>query len=359
MSPRERLTEALAGKQALLVLDNCEHLVAAVADLAADLLARCPRLRILATSREPLGVTGEVLHPVVPLPLPEPGADAEAAPRSPAVQLLAQRAAAVRPGFTVDSSSAPDLLAGVVRICRALDGVPLAIELAAARLRGMTVQQVADRLDDRFRLLELGSRSAPARHQTLRAVVDWSWDLLEEPERALLRRLSVFAGGATAEAVGQICGGDDGMPDGIRADGVATDAVYLLAALVDKSLVVASPQADGQVRYTMLDTVRAYAAERLEEAGETGALRARHTRWFLDLVERAEPLLRTGAQLRALELLSAERENINAALRWAVDQPDADVGVRQDLAQLLGRPPRGSRGPSQVPSSRWRFREQP
>jgi hypothetical protein len=244
--------------------------------------------------------------------------------RSPAVQLFAQRAAAVRPDFTVDSSSAPALLSGVVRICRALDGVPLAIELAAARLRGMTVQQVADRLDDRFRLLELGSRSAPPRHQTLRAVVDWSWDLLEQPERVLLRRLSVFAGGASAEAVGQVCGRDD----------VATDSVYLLAALVDKSLVVANPQAGRQVRYTMLDTVRAYAAERLEEAGETAALRSRHAGWFLDLVERAEPLLRTGAQLRAMELLSAERENINAALRWAVDGGHADVGVR--LVGALG-----------------------
>jgi predicted ATPase/DNA-binding SARP family transcriptional activator len=324
MSPRERLTEALAGKQALLVLDNCEHLVAAVADLAAELLARCPQLRILATSREPLGVTGEVLHPVVPLPLPGPGADADQALRSPAVQLFAQRAAAVRPDFTVDSSTAPALLSGVVRICRALDGVPLAIELAAARLRGMTVPQVADRLDDRFRLLELGSRSAPPRHQTLRAVVDWSWDLLEEPERVLLQRLSVFSGGATAEAVGQVCGGDD----------VATDSVYLLAALVDKSLVVANPQVDGQVRYTMLDTVRAYAAERLDEAGETAALRGQHAGWLLDLVERAEPLLRTGAQLRAMELLSAERENINTALRWAVDGGHADVGVR--LVGALG-----------------------
>src|SRR6266545_3326289 len=178
--PQERIVQAIDDKHLLLVMDNCEHLVAAAAALIDALLARCPKLRVLATSREPLGLTGEVLHPVGPLPMPE----GEVTPAE----------ATVRP---------------VLRICRALDGLPLAIELAAARLRALSPGQIAARLDDRFRLLADGGRPATARHQTLRAVVDWSWDLLGEPERVLLRRLSVFAGGATLEAVERVCAGPD------------------------------------------------------------------------------------------------------------------------------------------------------
>ena len=201
LAPAERLADVLARRELLLVLDNCEHLVDAVARLAGLVLSRAPGVRILATSREPLGITGETLCPVPSLELPPEDAGAEEAARFAAVALFTDRAAAVRPGFTVDHATAGP----VVRICRALDGIPLAIELAAARLRALTPAQVADRLDDRFGLLSMGSRSALPRHQTLRAIVDWSWELLDEPERVALRRLSVFRGGATPESAEAVC----------------------------------------------------------------------------------------------------------------------------------------------------------
>ncbi len=218
--PLERLVEAVGDKQLLLVLDNCEHLVAAAAALVDRLLARCPALRVLATSREPLGLTGEVLHPVGPLATPEGDVTPGEALGYPAVRLFADRGAAARPGFGVDEAT----VRPVLRICRALDGMPLAIELAAARLRALSPGQIAARLDDRFRLLAAGGRAALARHQTLRAVVDWSWDLLGDAERVLLRRLSVFAGGAARErwrAAGQPGGGRGGRGgDGRRAGGI-------------------------------------------------------------------------------------------------------------------------------------------
>src|SRR5207248_3961335 len=194
--PPTRVVAALAGTRLLLVLDNCEHLIAAAAALVDQALGGCPAVRIVATSREPLGITGETLWPVEPLALPPPGATAAEAMEYASVRLLVDRAAAVRPGFVVDARN----VAAVVTVCRALDGMPLAIELAAARLRAMSPEQVAARLGDRFRLLTGGSRTALPRHQTLRAVVDWSWDLLDDAERALWRRLVVFAGGATLEA---------------------------------------------------------------------------------------------------------------------------------------------------------------
>ncbi|MFC6930005.1 BTAD domain-containing putative transcriptional regulator [Actinomadura yumaensis] len=223
--PLERLVSALAGRRLLLVLDNCEHLLDAAARVADRVLAACPGVRILATSREPLGITGESLWPVEPLALPPPAASAAEAARYPAVRLFADRAAAVSPGFEVTDAN----VAWVVQICRALDGMPLAIELAAARLRAMTPGQVADRLEDRFRLLNAGSRTALPRHQTLRAVVEWSWDLLDGAERALWRRLAVFVGGATTEAAEEVCAG----PELDRSD-----VMDVLTALVDKSLVV-------------------------------------------------------------------------------------------------------------------------
>jgi predicted ATPase/DNA-binding SARP family transcriptional activator len=293
----DRLAEALAYRRILLILDNCEHVIGAAAALADRLLGDCPHLRILATSREPLGITGEVLLPVGPLP-----ADAL---DSPAARLLSDRAAAVRPGFQLDGSA--------VRICRALDGMPLAIELAAARCRSMTAAQIADRLDDRFRLLTRGSRTALPRHQTLRAVVDWSWDLLTDAERVMLRRLAVFPGGATLDATAAVC----------DPDGVLGDPVELVAALVDKSLLV---EEDG--RYRMLETIRAYGLERLEEHGETAALRRRHATWFLALAERLEPTLRTAEQLKSLGVLSAEHENLHGALRRAITDEDADLAVQ-------------------------------
>jgi predicted ATPase/DNA-binding SARP family transcriptional activator len=323
--PVERLVGALAGKRLLLVLDNCEHLIAAVAGLADLLLARCPALRLLATSREPLGITGEVLHPVGPLAVPKESVTAAEAMRYPAVRLFADRAAAVRHPFAVDDASLPSVL----RICEALDGIPLAIELAAARLRALTTEQVASRLNDRFRLLAGGTRPALPRHQTLRAVVEWSWGLLNDAERVLARRLAVFAGGATLDAVERVCA--DPALGGLAAD----EVLYLLADLVDKSLVVTgSDEGSGETRFSMLETVRAYGEERRRAAGEDQALRRAHASYFLELAELAEPRLRTADQLRWMARLSAERDNLHASLRWAIDEQDADMATR--LVASLG-----------------------
>jgi predicted ATPase/DNA-binding SARP family transcriptional activator len=312
LPPLDRLTDALTSRRLLLVLDNCEHVAAAAARLAGQVLAAAPGVRILVTSREPLGVTGETLCPVPSLELPPEQADASEAARSPAVRLFADRAAAVRPGFALDEVTAGP----VVRICRALDGIPLAIELAAARLRALTAAQVADRLDDRFRLLSVGDRAALPRHQTLRAVVDWSWDLLDEPERAVLRRLSVFGGGATPAGAEHVCalGGDH------------REVIDLVAALVDKSLVIAT--GEHEVRYQLLETVRAYAAGRLAEAGEEHRARAAHAEFFLALAERAEPELRSRDQLVWLNRMTAEHDNFSAALRHVTAAGDAASALR-------------------------------
>jgi predicted ATPase/DNA-binding SARP family transcriptional activator len=310
--PLDRLADALAPRRLLLVLDNCEHVVEAVAWLAGRVLAEAPDVRILATSREPLGITGETLCPVPSLQLPAEGATADEAAQSAAVRLFCDRAAAVRPGFALDERNTEP----VVRICRALDGIPLAIELAAARLRALTPVQVADRLDDRFRLLSVGSRTGLPQHQTLRAIVDWSWDLLDDTERMILRRLSVFSGGATPDSAEQVCAlGDDHR--GI---------VDVIASLVDKSLVTAT--GEHEVRYRLLETVRAYASDRLEEAGETDRVAAAHAEYFVALAERAEPELRSRDQLRWLDRLSAEHDNCSAALRYAVAAGDAELGLR-------------------------------
>ncbi|MCD0485054.1 winged helix-turn-helix domain-containing protein [Streptacidiphilus sp. ASG 303] len=308
--PVRRLVEHCAGRRMLLLLDNCEHLVGASAGLADRLLAECPGVAVLATSREPLGVPGEAVRPLDPLPERE------------ALRLLAERGAAARPGF--DPAEDP---AAAAEVCRRLDGLPLALELAAARLRGMTLRQIADRLDRRFRLLDGGSRTLLPRQQTLRAVVDWSWDLLGDGERAVLRRLSVFAGGCTLEAAEQVCA------DG--ADLAEEDVAGLLLSLVDRSLVVADLDGgDGGARYRLLETVHAYAAERLREAGDAELHRARqrHLRFFRELVRRTEPLLRGREQLRRLDLLEREKDDIRAALRRAVD-----AGEEQEaLCLVLG-----------------------
>jgi predicted ATPase/DNA-binding SARP family transcriptional activator len=317
--PLDRLLAALADKRMLLVLDNCEHLIDAAAGLADRLLGACPDLRVLATSREPLGITGESLWPVEPLAMPPAGVPATQVTRYPSVRLLLDRATAVRPGFAIDDQT----VAPVVRICRALDGMPLAIELAAARLRAMTPEQVANRLDDRFRLLTGGSRTALPRHQTLRAVVDWSWDLLDEPERTLLWRLAVFAGGATVEAAEQVCAGGPVAP---------VDVLDLLTALVDKSLLIAGGEA--RPRYRMLETIRAYGLERLAEAGEQDRVRRAHMDHFLALAERAEPHLRRADQLEWLARLTDERDNLHAALRSAIAAADAMTAIR--FAGALG-----------------------
>jgi tetratricopeptide (TPR) repeat protein len=249
---------------------------------------------VLTTSREALGITGESLCPLPPLALPPAAAGALEALEYPAVRLFADRATAVRP----DLEPATEL-AAIQRICTALDGLPLAIELAAARLRSLTVEEVAARLDDRFRLLSRGDRTKAPRHRTLRAVVEWSWDLLREDERMLARRLTVFAGGATLEAAARVCG----LPD----------VDELLADLVDKSLVE-----DAGGRYRMLDTIRAFCSERLAEAGEEESTHAAHAAYFLDLAESAEPYLRRAEQVEWLARLGADHGNLMAALRWAV-----------------------------------------
>ncbi|MEV5574164.1 BTAD domain-containing putative transcriptional regulator [Spirillospora sp. NPDC052269] len=309
--PLDRLADLLATRRALLVLDNCEHVLDAVAAFADRVLAAAPEVRVLATSREPVGITGETLYPVPSLALPPSGADPATALGHAATRLLADRAAAVRPGFAVDDANVADL----VEICRALDGIPLAIELAAARLRALTPAQVAARLGDRFRLLTGGSRAALPRHRTLRAVVDWSWDLLDDAERTVLARLSVFAGGATPEAAERVCG-----------TGLSADVIDVVASLVDKSLVMAD--GDAEPRYRLLETVRVYARERLDETGETTAVRAAHAAHFLELAETAEPELRRGDQLAWVERLTAERDNHNAAFQTVLDARDVPTGVR-------------------------------
>ncbi|MEV4739863.1 BTAD domain-containing putative transcriptional regulator [Streptomyces sp. NPDC049555] len=297
LDPLVRLTEHCERRRMLLLLDNCEHVIDAAARLAETLLAHCPGVTVLATSREPLAVPGEAVRPVEPLPDPV------------ALRLLAERGAAARPGFRPEQD--PEACA---EICRRLDGLPLAIELAAARLRMLTPRMLADRLDDRFRLLTSGSRTVLPRQQTLRAVVDWSWDLLDAPERAVLRRLSVFSGGCGLALAEEVC-----------ADGrevTVPEVAVLLGSLVDKSLVVAAPAADGEMRYRLLETVGEYAAERLAEAGEREPTERRHLVAYRELARNADPLLRGPQQYAWLERLELEHDNLRTALRRAVAAGD-------------------------------------
>ena len=292
----DRVVAALRDREALLILDNCEHVIEPAAAFAYRLLGECRRLRILATSREPLGITGEALWHVEPLDV-----------RSDAVQLLRDRAGAVRKDLGTD----PHTLATMERVCRALDGMPLAIELAAARLRTMSLDQLADRLDDRFRLLTGGSRTALPRHRTLRAVVDWSWELLSDAERTVLRRLSVFSGGASLEAAEAVC---------------ADDALELLTALTEKSLVVT--EGGRAPRYRMLGTIKEYADRRLAEAWESDVTRRAHLAYFTSLAQQAEPHLRRAEQLQWLARLEAEHDNIAAAMRGALAAGEAGGAMR-------------------------------
>jgi predicted ATPase/DNA-binding SARP family transcriptional activator len=249
-----RLIATIREREALLILDNCEHVIEPAATFAHRALGECQRLRILATSREALGITGEALWPVEPLALPEGDASPGEIESSPAVQLLRERAGAVRKDLAADARTWP----AMVRVCRALDGMPLAIELAAARLRTMSVDQLASRLDDRFRLLTSGSRTALPRHKTLRAVIDWSWALLTDAERMVLRRLSVFSGGASLEAAERVCAGGAAEQEQV---------FELLTALAEKSLLVA--EGGRAPRYQMIGTIKEYAEHRLAEAGES------------------------------------------------------------------------------------------
>jgi len=318
--PVQRLVAALAERRDLLILDNCEHVVAAAAALADEVLASCPGVRVLVTSREPLRITGEALWPVPPLavpPAPSDGGSQIAGYAS--VRLLADRAAAVRPDFQVDEATADD----VARICRALDGMPLAIELAAARLRTLSAAQLAERLDARFELLTGGSRTAVPRHQTLRAVVDWSWELLSGPEQVLARRLATFPGGATLTAAEQVCQ-DAALP--------AEAVLPALFGLVEKSFLTVDE--NGEPRYRMLETIRAYCAERLAEAGEEDQARRAFATHFLRLAEIADPMLRGSQQHIWMRRLTVEQDNINGALRGAIDRRDVTLALR--FGQALG-----------------------
>jgi predicted ATPase len=317
--PTDRLIAAIRERETLLILDNCEHLVESAAVFAHRVLGECRRLRILATSREPLGITGEALWLVEPLALPAGDASPGEIESSPAVQLLRDRAGAVRKDLAVDART----LSTMARVCRALDGMPLAIELAAARLRTMSIDQLASRLDDRFRLLTSGSRTALPRHKTLRAVVDWSWELLTDAERMVLRRLSVFSGGASLEAAERVCACDAVKPEQV---------LDLLIALAEKSLLLT--EGDSAPRYRMTGIIKEYAGQRLAEAGESDLARHAHLACFTELAEAAEPHLRRAEQLEWLATLEAEHDNIGSAMRGAIAAGEAQAAMR--LAAAAG-----------------------
>ena len=319
----ETLTDYLQPRQVLLVLDNCEHLVEACATLADTLLRACPELRVLTTSREVLRVNGEQEYPVPPLALPDPDQPptVEALLQYEAVELFIQRAEAVRPSFVLHDANAP----AVADICVRLDGLPLALELAAARIKLLSPRVMLARLEDRFKLLRGGARDLPARQRALRATIDWSHDLLDEDEQTLFRRLAVFIGGRTLEGVEVVCSPMD------AGDGLAPlqiDVLDGLASLVDKSLIQQEEGVDGEPRFTMLVTIHQYAAERLEGSGEAEALRRRHAAYYLALAEEAEAELRGPEQGMWLERLEAEHDNLRAALRWAQEIGEAETGLR-------------------------------
>jgi non-specific serine/threonine protein kinase len=317
----DSLIAFLRPKHLLLILDNCEHLIVACAQLAGQLLPACPRLKILATSREALGIGGEQVWPVPSLDM-----------HSEAVRLFVERAAAVKFGFTLTESNAQ----AIAQICQRLDGMPLAIELAAARVKALSPEQVAERLDDRFDLLTTGSRAALPRQQTLRAAMDWSHDLLDEEEQTLFRRLAVFAGGFTLEAVEVVMrdwriGEFSNSPILRPRSGLASN-LDGLARLIDKSLLLAEDS-----RYRMLETIREYAADKLWLSGEEPEMRRRHLQWCVGLVESAEPKLISAEQAEWQERLERDHANIRAALRWAAEGDEAEVLLGLRLAGALWR----------------------
>ncbi|MGH3409131.1 MAG: ATP-binding protein, partial [Streptosporangiaceae bacterium] len=318
----ETLNDALRSRRLLLVLDTCEHLVDACAALVQQLLAGCRWVRVVATSREPLRVRGETVWRVPPLELPTSldRVPADELASHEAIRLFTDRAAAVRPGFALG----PDNARAVARLCRMLDGIPLAIELAAARIRALSAEQVAERLSDRFQLLASGDRTAPVRQQTLRAAVDWSYELLTEPEQALLRRLSVFSGW-NLEMAEQVCA-DEQIP--------ADEVLDLLAALIDKSLVSLDGELAGDARYRLLDTIGEYAAGRLAASGEQAAIRAAHGDYLLGLVEGvvARGFLRGDppwpARVAMYLRIDVERPNFRAAMDECLSHAEAEKGLR-------------------------------
>jgi predicted ATPase/class 3 adenylate cyclase len=316
----ETVTEHLRGRRVLILLDNCEHLLEITAQTINSLLRSCGMLKVLATSREGLAIEGEAAYPVPSLTVPDPArVSAGDISQFDSMQLFVERAMAAVPGFAItDRNAAP-----IAQICRRLDGVPLALELAAARVRALPVEQIAARLDDRFRLLTGSSRVTVPRHQTLRQTIDWSHDLLADDERAVFRRLAVFAGGSTLEAAEAVCAGDPVEP---------YEVLDLLSRLVDKSLLVAETEG-AEARYRQLETIRQYARDRLIESGEARDTLRRHRDWYLAMVAEAEPEFFRGPESAAwLDRLDGEHDNLRSALQWSLDEPGE---VRRGL-QLAG-----------------------
>ncbi|MGH8932601.1 MAG: helix-turn-helix transcriptional regulator [Egibacteraceae bacterium] len=312
----DTLVSHLRSRTMLLVLDNCEHLIGAAAKLADALLKTCPNLRILATSRESLNLTGEIAWPVPPLSVPPivEKPRPEALLSYEAVSLFCDRAKATQPASTLTVAAAP----AVGEICRRLEGIPLAIELAAARMGVLSPAQIAARLDDCFSLLSQGSRTAPSRHRTLLAALEWSHDLLPDAERVLLRRLSVFAGGCTLEAAEEVC----------AAGGIARNQVFdLLAQLAGKSLVLVESRGHS-VRYRLLQTIRQYGRDRLADHGEEREVRTAHAVWCATMAEQAEPALSGASQAAWLERLEVERTNFQAALEWTLTERQTELSLR-------------------------------
>lgn len=329
------LKDFLQHKSLLLILDNCEHLLSACADLARTLLEACPYLRILATSREPLGLPYEKVWFVPPLAVPkvEPLVSLEQLEKSEAIQLFVERARTVLPDFELDEHNA--LM--VAQICRRLDGIPLALELTAARVKMLDIEQIATRLEDGLQLLSHGSRETPPRHQTMRAALDWGYDLLSPHEQSLFRRLSVFAGGFTLESVEDICSNasQTASPLSDKDEITVSDALDLLSDLVDKSMVlIAEREPRMPVRYRLLEPIRQYALEKLHAAGEEATSRNRHLDYFVRFVEQAEPELKGENQLLWLKHLNKEQDNLRAALTWSTSGASRSVaGLR--LARAL------------------------
>jgi predicted ATPase/class 3 adenylate cyclase len=316
----DRLAEQLAGKQVLLVLDNFEQVLAATQDIG-ELLTRLPEARVLATSRSPLRVYGEQEYPVPPLDLPDAQveADPETLSQFASVALFVERAMAVRPDFSVDASNAP----AIAQICRSLDGLPLAIELAAARVRVLTPQAILSRLGDRLSILAGGASNLPERQQTLRGAIDWSYDLLEPGDRMIFARMGVFAGGADLAAVEQVA-----LQDWPADAGSVPDALDAVTSLLDKSLLRQAVTDEPEPRFLMLGTIRAYAMERLGEVDPVGAVRRRHAEHYLALAQRLSGDVFGGNQRVALDTFEREHDNLRAAMDWATDLPDATVARR-------------------------------
>jgi len=316
----DMLCDYLSKKKMLIILDNCEHLVDVCAQTADRILHAASDVRILTGSREALGIAGEVTYRVPSLKIPDVDhlPSIESLSQYEAVKLFIDRATAAIPSFTVTNENAPAL----AQICHRLDGIPLAIELAAGKIRVLGLEQIAKRLDDRFRLLTGGSRTALERHQTLRAAVDWSYNLLSPEEQVLFRRLAVFLGGWTLELAESVCG-DESESGTIRSD----DVLYLLEQLINKSLVI-TQEGHGESRYRMLETIRQYANEKLVESGESDVLRDRHLNYFLNLAEIAEPYLFRFEQLEWLSRLDIDYENLRSALEWALNKEVAEPSLR-------------------------------